>query len=182
MTSATNTIRSNPTATWCQLSTKDVSSLARIAETIHPGLPESNEVFAERIKLFPAGCLALINPEDDNLCGYAISHPIRYRQPPALDSLLGEVAGDVDQYYIHDLAILPEFQGKGYADACMGRLLEVARGYETMSLVSVYGTAMFWQRYGFKVVDVDEGLRTKLADYGESAVFLERINNDGLIS
>jgi ribosomal protein S18 acetylase RimI-like enzyme len=178
MISADNTIRSSPKATWRQLSTKDVSSLARIAEKIHPGLPESNEVFAERVKLFPAGCLALTSCETNNLCGYAISHPIRYRQPPALDKLLEELPEDVNQYYIHDLAILPEFQGRGYANACMERLFEIAKGYATTSLVSVYGTAPFWRRYGFKVVEMDRSLQIKLEDYGESAVFLERRNND----
>lgn len=78
-----------PSVAWHQLSTSNVESLIRLADKFHPDLPESEQVFAERLKLFPEGCLALVDSESDELYGYAISHPIRRRQPPALDSLLG---------------------------------------------------------------------------------------------
>jgi ribosomal protein S18 acetylase RimI-like enzyme len=179
MSDAMKAVQINAKAAWRQLSIEDVESLARIADKIHPGLPESNEVFAQRIKLFPAGCLALVSCDDGTLCGYAISHPVRYRQPPALDSLLVESTGDVDQYYIHDLAILPEFQGYGLANTCIENLLEIAKSYATTGLISVYGTATFWERYGFVPAAVmDESLRAKLLKYGEDAIFLERFNKE----
>ena len=52
-----------------------------------------------------------------------MSHFIRNRQPPALDSLLGEIAPDAGQYYIHDLAIRPEFRGRDITTDCILRLL-----------------------------------------------------------
>ena len=59
------------------------------------------------------------------------------------------------------------------------------KGYENTALVSVYGTASFWERFGFEVVvddddddDDDESMMGKLAlaCYGEGAVFMVRKN------
>jgi len=53
------------------------------------------------------------------------------------------------------------------------------KGYENTALVSVYGTASFWERFGFEViVDDGENMMEKLAlaCYGEGAVFMVRKN------
>jgi GNAT superfamily N-acetyltransferase len=107
-------------------------------------------------------------------------HPIRYRQPPALDHLLGEIAEDADQYYIHDLAILPEYRGLGFAHACMNSVLnEAAKQFATTCLVSVYGTSPFWSRYKFEPpAFIEETLRENLVGYGEDAIFIERRNEE----
>ena len=118
---------SNPS--WRRLSESDIDSLMSVAEEVHSDLSESTEVFTERVKLFPRGCLALVD-ENDRLCGYAISHPIRKGQPPALDSLLREMPSDEQgqqQYYIHDVAILPRVRGRGLAAQCVKQLLEMAK-------------------------------------------------------
>jgi ribosomal protein S18 acetylase RimI-like enzyme len=167
-------------AVWRTMSPNDIPGVLRVADIIHPNLPESPYVFTERMTLFPEGCLVLI--KDNQVCGYAISHPIRYHQPPALDSLLGSIAPDAggtqaNQYYIHDLAILPEFRGQGIAAECMSRLLIIAKRYPSTCLVSVYGTAEFWARFGFVIEPIDAGLSKKLQDYGDDAVYLERQNN-----
>ena len=163
-------------AAWRNMSVNDVEGVLRVADVIHPDLPESDYVFAERAKLFPQGCLVLV--KDDEVCGYALSHPIRRHQPPALDSLLGIMAPDADQYYIHDLAILPKFRGQGLAAEGLGKLLAVAQHYPTTCLVSVYGTASFWARFGFVAEPIDAVLSKKLHDYGEDAVYLCRQNNE----
>lgn len=93
-----------------------------------------------------------------------------------MDKLLGEIPSDADQYYIHDLAILPEFRGHGFAQEGVRLLCDVGKGFETMGLVSVYGTGAFWVRFGFVEGEGDEGLRSKLREYGDDAVFLERWN------
>jgi ribosomal protein S18 acetylase RimI-like enzyme len=163
-------------AAWRNLSVNDIESLVRVADEIHPDLPESDEVFAERVKLFPEGCLALVEGEGDELCGYVISHPIRRRQPPALNSVLGEIAPDADQYYIHDLAILPKFRGYGLAQECLNKLFAIAKRFPTTCLVSVYGTGPFWGRFGFVPEEIDEVLEKKLLGYGDDAEYLERKN------
>ena len=168
-------LTSQPMGTWREMTVSDVGGVLHVAEEVHPDLPEGSHVFTERVKLFPKGCLVLV--DDDKLCGYAISHPIRHSQPPALDSLLGEIASDANQYYIHDLAILPKFRGKGHAAMCLDKLLGVARRYPTSCLVSVYGTTSFWGRFGFAAEPIDEVLKKKLENYGKNATYLSR-NND----
>ena len=163
-------------ASWRNLSTSDIKSLARVADKVHPSLPERDEVFLERVTLFPDGCLGLVEPGSDELCGYAISHPIKYRHPPTLNHLLGNIASDADQYYIHDLAILPKFRGHDLARGCIEKLLDVAKRYRTTCLISVYGTEQFWGHFGFVKVEVDEVLRKKLLEYGDDAKYLERKN------
>ncbi|CAF9910522.1 hypothetical protein IMSHALPRED_009222 [Imshaugia aleurites] len=165
-------------ASWRELSVNNIKSLAGVADKIHPDLPESDEVFAERVKLFPEGCLGLLEGKGYELCGYVISHPIRRLQPPALNSLLGKIASDADQYYIHDLAILPQLRGCGLAQECINKLFAIARRYPTTCLISVYGTEHFWSRFGFVPVQIDDVLKKKLLDYGEDATYLERKNKE----
>ena len=109
---------------WRGLRADDIPKLARVAGKVHPGLPESDEIFLERVMLFPEGCMALVD-ENDSLSGYAISHPIRYRQVPLLNQLLGSIAPDADQYFIHDIAILPECRNLGHAQQCIGQFANV---------------------------------------------------------
>ena len=159
-------------ANWRPASPDDIPGILHVADTVHPSLPESGDVFAERIKLFPEGCLILA--EGSQICGYAISHPIRQGHPPALGGYLDAIAPDADTYYVHDLAILPAYRGRGLAAECMAQLLQVAKVYESVCLVAVYGTAEFWGRYGFVKVPMDEPLAGKVRGYGDDAVFLLR--------
>ncbi|KAI9700123.1 MAG: hypothetical protein M1820_006905 [Bogoriella megaspora] len=163
---------------WRELSVNDIESLMRIANEIHTELPESDNVFCERVKLFREGCLALVDLKTGQLYGYAITHPIRRGQPPGLNSLLTEIVPNADQYYIHDLAILPELHGRGFARECIEIVLENAKQFPTTGLVSVYGTAPFWGRFGFSPKEVDDVLRRKLMGYGEDATYLERSNDE----
>ncbi|KAK4107604.1 hypothetical protein N656DRAFT_785091 [Canariomyces notabilis] len=160
----------------------DIPELLRIGDAVHPSLPDSDYVFTERIQLFPEGCLILSDRDNNNnnkIYGYAISHPIRHGQPPALDSLLHKIPEDADQYYIHDVAILPELRGRGHATGGIRMLLEeVASRFPTTCLVSVYGTGPFWRRFGFEAVEaVDEALKEKLRNYGGGAVYMSRKNS-----
>ena len=47
-------------ASWRELSVNDMKTLTRVADKIHPDLPESDQVFAERVELFPERCLGLL--------------------------------------------------------------------------------------------------------------------------
>lgn len=154
---------------------QDIKGVALVAKEVHHSLPEDDSVFAERARLFPEGCLVLVDGEQ--VCGYAISHPIRYGQPPALNSLLGEIAPEADQYYIHDIAIVPKLRRRGLALQCISSLLSVAKRYPTTSLVSVYSTLPFWGRFGFAPAPADPALSDKLGGYGEDATYLLRRND-----
>lgn len=161
--------------TWRPLTPNDIAGLMQVANETHPDLPERPEVFINRVSLFPAGCLALEDEDGGQLCGYAISHPIRPRCPPALDSVLLEIPADADHYYIHDVAILPRLRGRGLAAQCVARLLSGTARYPVAALVSVYGTEAFWGRFGFSPAVMGEDLAGKLREYGEDAVYLERV-------
>jgi ribosomal protein S18 acetylase RimI-like enzyme len=153
----------------------DIPQVAQVADQNHPDLPEGDVVFSERVRLFPEGCLIL--SQGSRVLGYAVSHPIRHAQPPALDSLLGEIPADTDQYYIHDVAVLPEVRGQGHAEEGIRKLLDVGSRFASTCLVSVYGTGSFWCRFGFRDGEVDDALKEKLRNYGDGAVFMSRRND-----
>ncbi|KAI0528087.1 acyl-CoA N-acyltransferase [Xylaria bambusicola] len=164
-------------ATWRSMTNDDIHGVMRVADIVHAELAERDSVPTERVRLFPEGCLVL--KEGSQVCGYAISHPIRYRKPPALDSLVGEIASEADQFYIHDICVLPNLRGHGYAGEVVDRLLAVAERYTTTCLVSVYGSSPFWARFGFKSPDdIDQALSEKIRGYGDDAIYLERRNRD----
>src|SRR5690606_12512090 len=119
------------TTHWRQMVPQDIDAAFEVAAVAHTSLPERCGIFAERLSLFPKGCLVL--ERGGAVVGYAISHPIKRFQPPVLDTLLGQIAPEADDYYIHDVAILPEARG-GQAQAAVRYLLEIAAGYESASL------------------------------------------------
>ncbi|KAL2143052.1 hypothetical protein VTI28DRAFT_392 [Corynascus sepedonium] len=173
-------------ASWRPMTEHDISGVMRVAEEVHRSLPEQESTFRERLSLFPDGCMVLIREEekDDQMLpmvgGYLISFPIRHGRPPALDQPLGETPPDSNQYYIHDLAILPAFRRGGAGTQCIHRVLDspVVRKYLTTCLISVYGTAPFWVRFGFVRPEppTDVAMIEKLCSYGPDAVYLLRRN------
>lgn len=161
-------------ASWRNASINDIDGIALVSNEIHTDLPESKDVFAERIRLFPQGCMVLVDGQE--ICGYAISHPIRSGQPPTLDTLLGAIDANADTYYIHDVAVSKRLRGQGYAAECVDRLLKVARQCPETCLISVYGTTSFWARFGFVPGPVGPALSEKLRGYGVDARYLCRRN------
>ncbi|KAL2193290.1 hypothetical protein P885DRAFT_81372 [Corynascus similis CBS 632.67] len=173
-------------ATWHSMTEHDIPDVMRVADEVHHNLPEQESTFRERLSLFPEGCMVLVREEEkDNhvlpvVGGYLISFPIRHGKPPALDQPLGEIPPDADQYYIHDLALLPAFRRGGAGTQCIDRVLDspVVRRYPTTCLISVYGTAPFWTRFGFARPEppTDVAMIEKLCSYGPDAVYLIRRN------
>ena len=137
-----------------------------IAEQVHPDYPEDPAVFAERLALFPAGCFML------GAVGYLIAHPWMRARPPKLNSLLGALPAAPDTMFVHDLALLPEARGRGYASEAVALLLRVA-GPLGLSLVSVGSASGFWRRHGFVPVG-DAAVPASLSSYGAGARLLWR--------
>jgi ribosomal protein S18 acetylase RimI-like enzyme len=174
-------------AIWRLSTPDDIGGLMRVANAVHPELPERDCVFMERVKLFPEGSLVLVgegegegegeDEDEDEVCGYAVSHPIRHGHPPDLDSLLGEIAPEANQFYIHDVCVLPELRGRGHAVEGINKLLAISERYPTTCLVSVYGTSSFWARFGFRRLEsISQALSEKLRAYGDDTIYLERQN------
>lgn len=137
---------------WRAMRPADLPELNRIADLVHPALPERAEIPAERLRLFPAGCLVL--DRDGVMQGYAVSHPWHSGKPPALDTLLGRLPDAPTILYLHDLALRPAARGTGAAAQVVTLLVAQAarEGLTGLALVAVNASAGFWQRQGFRVV------------------------------
>jgi Acetyltransferases len=147
----------------------DLPAVLRVAAEVHPGYPERDEVFAERLALHPGGCLVLEG--DGDPLGYCISHPWR-GEPPALDTLLGALPPRPDTWYLHDVALLPAARGLGAPAALLACLREraAAAGLLALALTAVNDSAPYWRRQGFEVVPAsDAKQREKLLSYGPDA-------------
>ncbi|MGF6173796.1 ribosomal protein S18 acetylase RimI-like enzyme [Ensifer sp. 4252] len=158
---------------WREASLPDLVSVSEIQLVVHEAFPEDEDVLADRLEMSPEGCFML---EVGGIAqGYVLSHPWIRRAPPSLNAVLGEIPATADTWYIHDLALLPETRGSGAGGNVVPLLAEIARseGYHSMSLVSVNGSRGFWERQGFSV-RMDEQLASKLASYGEDALYMER--------
>lgn len=162
-----------PPPSWRAMAPADLPAMMAVAAQVHPGFPEDEAVFAERLALFPAGCLALADAA--GLAGYVVSHPWPLLQAPALNSRLGAIPAAADAYYIHDLALLPRAQGTGAASRLVELLTGQARagGLGRMALIAVNRSAGFWQRHGFRLTH-DASLDRKLASYDDDARYMTR--------
>ncbi|MBF9232039.1 GNAT family N-acetyltransferase [Microvirga alba] len=158
---------------WRLMTTQDLDQVKGLADRIHLAHPEDMEVLAERQRIYPDGCYVL--SERNALIGYALTHPWRYGEPPPLNSRLGVMPNPATTYYVHDVALLPEGRGKGYAVQAGELLARHARaaGFSNMSLVAVNKSQEFWERLGFRVTRVP-GLDAKLLSYGTDAVMMVR--------
>lgn len=159
------------TLAWRPMLAADIAHAHALSEVIHPGYPEERAVFAERQRLYPAGCFVLAAA--DGLQGYALSHPHAKDRVPALNSLLGALPARCDTYYLHDIALLPTARGGGAGEAIVSILKDHARtaGFDTLSLVAVNDSRPFWERHGFAPREVG-ALADKLASYGRGTVYM----------
>ncbi len=156
---------------WRNMLEDDLPVDAAIAAQLHPACPEDDQIFAERLVLYPNGCLVLeIN---GNAVGYSISHPWLDRQAPVLNSLLHALPTHPSTYYIHDVALLPIARGLGAVEQLLANLLPITRahGLSTISLIAVNSSYDFWARHGFVAID-DSALQNKLNSYEPEAKFL----------
>lgn len=158
---------------WLPIIDSDLDIINRIADEVHTSLPERPEVFAEKSKLFPAGCRKFVYK--GKTVGYGFSHPWSLNSIPPLDTFLENLPEDPECIYIHDVVVLPQARGKGAAAAYISYLEHVASnlGIDTMALVSVYGTDRLWSRFGFRIAHSTE-VDKKLSSYGPTAKYMIR--------
>ncbi len=159
---------------WRPMTEVDMPAVCAIADRVHIDYPEDDAVFAERRRLYPQGCAAL--ECDGKLAAYAVTHPWRYGEPPALNVMLETLPPKPTTYYIHDIALLPETRGSGTGSAIVKAVIAHAEatGVSNLSLVAVNNSGDFWRRFGFEVVDVEPALAAKLLSYDTDARFMVR--------
>ncbi|MGI6244235.1 MAG: GNAT family N-acetyltransferase [Pseudochelatococcus sp.] len=162
-----------PPFVWRAMEPDDLGDVHAIGERVHPGYPERIEVFAERLRLYPAGCLVLEREEE--MAGYVVSHPWHPMMPPRLDSLVVAMPTFPATFYIHDLALLPAARGSGAGGRAVAHLVDhaAAIGLADLSLVAVNASVPFWERQAFAVVD-DARLAASLRSYDADARFMIR--------
>lgn len=156
---------------WRAMSGYDFGAVFEIANKVHPGFFEAEDVLAEKFALYRNGCYLL--EVSERPAGYVLSHPWKRGSLPALNALLGAIPADADSYYIHDLALLPVTRGVGAAGQIVAALTKHAKamGFPTMSLVAVNGSVAFWEKQGFAVEERPE-LSDKLAAYEDAARYM----------
>ncbi|WP_235471170.1 GNAT family N-acetyltransferase [Herbaspirillum hiltneri] len=159
---------------WRAMQESDLPAVTAIAAEVHPDYPESPAVFVERLRLFAAGCLIAADA-NGTVLGYAIAHPAVLGQPPALDSLLGELPPQADCLYLHDVALTEATRQSGLGGALVGYLRELAfaQGFACAALMAVNNSAAYWRRHSFiSFARVDAALAKKIASYGSDAQYL----------
>jgi ribosomal protein S18 acetylase RimI-like enzyme len=135
------------------LTDDDIAGLHRLeAESYLPSLHESDEAFMRLIELFPEGALGCF--DDEGLCGYAFGVPLKAGWTLELRTPLEKIPDDPDTFYVHDVAVAERCRGRGVGRALAARLLDLARarGFTRSELVSVQGSAPFWEKFGFRRV------------------------------
>ncbi|MET0362570.1 MAG: GNAT family N-acetyltransferase [Sphingobium sp.] len=157
-------------AVWRPMTAGDIADVARISCLVHGAYGEEAATYAERLRLFPAGCFVLI--VGGAVVGFLVCHPWHCGSPPALNALLGAIPVDAGCLYLHDLALLASVRGTGSGRAATAIAVEVARAEElaTIRLVAVNGAESFWSGQGFGYL-AGEGAE---AAFGEGAYFMER--------
>lgn len=154
------------------LTRHDIEALHHLEAAAYlPSLHESDAAFLRLIELFPDGAIGCF--DDEGLCGYALGVPLTSGSVLELQSPLDRIPDAADMFYVHDVAVAKRCRGRGLGRLLVTRLLEVAaaRGLTRCELVSVQGSAPFWERFGFRSVRVFE--------YAPGAASIAMIRNAG---
>lgn len=125
---------------------------------------ESKEIFHTKLEVSKETCLGGF--QNNRLAGYCIGFNWQSGLAVPLHSDIREISHVENSYYLHDIAIHPDFEGKGLARRFMEKSIEIARsrGFQSVELTAVQTAATYWQRFGFKPMAAAEG------GYGEEAM------------
>ena len=153
---------------WRPMEEADIAAVSTISGAVHGAYTEGADIYAERLRLYPAGCWLLAH--DGTAMGYCISHPWQGDAPPPLDAPLQAIPTQPDRYYLHDLALLPQARGTGAAADAVELVLTYARrvGFARIALTAVNGAEAFWRKHGFASV------RQQNAAYGVDTIMMDR--------
>jgi Acetyltransferases len=113
---------------------------------------ESIETFKRLIEIYPEGCIGA--EIDDIPVGYIFTHPWIRSSVVKLNGKELNLPKEPDCMCIHDMAVDPEFRGRGIGKTLFGEALELCKraDYKMIDLVSVQKSQTFWEKLGFKKV------------------------------
>lgn len=160
-------------AVWRPMLPTDLPAVFDLADRIHPDYPEDHSVLAEKLRLFPEGCLTLEN--GGTVIGYCYSHPWIQGIVPKLNAPLRVLPPDPTTFFIHDVAVHADWRRQGLAPAVIPILRDVSQAMRLlrMSLVAVHQTQDFWKRLGFAETTDAALQRAVRAAYSEEARHME---------
>jgi GNAT superfamily N-acetyltransferase len=124
------------------------------------------------ISILDAAKLSCFVIEYDNIiCGYIFAHMwISIIRPPKLHKELKLDKSDkFECIFIHDVAIRPLYQNRGYGLNLFSYLDKMYN--MPFTLVAVNGSEKFWNKIGFKQIQCDESI---LDSYKCKAVYMMR--------
>ena len=151
------------------MTSDDLDRVQEIAATLHPDYPERRTVFADRLTLFPAGCLML-----NTGLGYAFSHPAAFGFVPPLDTELQSLPSRPEVLYLHDVALLPDARKSGAVEKLLDYLRTLAgkQTLSTLALCAVAGKDGYWRRHGFSPVSLPPDFLPALHSYDAEALYM----------
>jgi ribosomal protein S18 acetylase RimI-like enzyme len=114
-------------------------------------LHETLSLFENALAGYPVGCFGVM--DNGQLAGYLISYPIT---PDRQNFEAGfmPVNEKTDIIYLHDMAVDPEYRGRGVTSLLLSAFWDMVRteGFKTVNLVAVNNAEGFWAKAGFTKV------------------------------
>lgn len=135
------------------LTSGDMRALHELEADVYvPALHVSDASFLRLMELYPEGAIGVF--DEEGLCGYAFGVPVAAGTTLDLQVPLEGLAEGADTFYIHDVAVARRRRGTGLGVVLATRLVDHARarGFTRGELVSVQGSALFWEKLGFRPV------------------------------
>lgn len=160
---------------WRPMRADDLPQVMAITAHLHPDYPERQEIFADKLAFYPAGCQVVA--KDDAVFGYGFAHVWSLGLPPLLDTPLGALPAGRDCLHLHDVALMPQAQGAGRVDVYLDHLqaLALADSIDVLSLIAIAGKDGYWRGKGFQDFrPCDDQLQRRLDSYGRGNLYLCR--------
>lgn len=126
----------------------DLKEIEELANNTYPdNFFESAESFSSKILGFPDGCF--VCEVDKKLVGYVVSFPSRINFVEPLNKIYKKCE-NANCHYIHDVCVNSNFRKMGVANNLLKKIFD--KFFVDFALVAVMGSASFWQKFGFEVV------------------------------
>ncbi|MFB6726681.1 GNAT family N-acetyltransferase [Kribbella sp. NPDC056345] len=134
------------------------------------GLSEGRHALESWRALSPETCFVL--GESGAVRGYVLAMPFPYGDYPRLGMSTGALVGSPN-LHLHDLAVAPAFRRTGLGREIVTHVNAVARerGFLTISLIALSGTALFWSSNGFR----PDPAAPAPTGYGDNARYLTKV-------
>ena len=151
----------------------DVPAMLAVQRQCYPlDMNEPAEVFWARFQACPDTAWVVLDAS-----GQVGAYLVAYRSCLGKVTPLGQAfkhSPFADALYLHDLAIGQALRGQGLAQFLVQHAREqaLASGLQALSLVSVNGTAPFWQRMGFEGACVRPESAQALQSYVQPALYM----------